>query len=330
MGFGRTSIVTGRGVNGETLFEIGSITKTFTGLLLAMEIRRGALSLDEPLSGLLPDGRSLPAGMRAATLRHLVTHSSGLPRLPGKTSSMIAGALRMLAYGADPYEGLTVGHYLEALQGAELEFVPGSRTSYSNFGFTLLGLLLARHASRDYEEMVRTDIALPLGMKNTVIDPDAAQSRTVATGYRAFWKFGPLLVGLRSHPWISAKNVEGAGGLLSTGRDMLAYLHANMRPDSSPLGFALRRAHEKLLTIKAGRSQAMGWVILTLKNVRTPILWHNGGTGGSHSFIGFDQSGRHGVLVLSNSGESVDELAMRILQKSIESAQRDVTSLSAP
>jgi CubicO group peptidase (beta-lactamase class C family) len=322
MGIGRTSLIAGRPVNGDTLFEIGSITKTFTGLLLATEIQRGRLGLERPIGTLLPSTLLPSEAVSNITLRQLVTHSSGLPRLPGNAASMWRGALAMLLYGGDPYAGLTEKDYLRALQGAALEFEPGSRSSYSNFGAALLGWMIARQAGRDYEEMALAEICGPLRMKNTAINLTAQQEENLATGYRAVEKLGAIVVGLRSNLWTSPRDFEGAGGLRSSGADMLAYLRAQMRPKNSPLAASLRQSHEPLFPMGRDRAIAMGWIVSTFKGAEGPIFWHNGGTGGFRSFIGFDESGQHGILILSNSSESVDAIALKILRNLIAKSPR--------
>lgn len=316
MAFGRPSLASSQEVTGETLFEIGSITKTFTAILLASEIARGRLRLDQPVQELLSREVRLPSGAGVVTLRHLTTHTSGFPRLAGSKPENLRGVLAMLLIGSDPFENFFEADLQRSLRSVSLEFPPGQRMSYSNFGATTLGYALARSAGRDYEEMVKTELCRPLQMDETAVNLSPSQQRNFATGYRELLKWGPAVFGLRSKPWLDTRNLEGAGGLRSTGADMLRYLRANMRPDGSFLGSAIRTSHQPLFTVDKRRDVAMGWMISKKKRLSSPLVWHNGGTGGFRSFIGFTADGRCGVLVLSNSPEPVEALALAMLVES--------------
>lgn len=317
MGFGRASLSPGDYATGETLFEIGSVTKTFTGLLLAQAIEDGTLRLEQTLAELLPPDVVLPPPAREITLRHLTTHTSGFPRLAGTEESMYLPALGMMLLGSDPYAHLTENDYLESLRKLELEYPVGERSEYSNFGVTILGWLLARQAGMDYQALLQLKVCAPLGLKDTTIVASASQDSRTATGYRALSRRAILTWGLTSQPWLDQPNLAGAGGIRSTGHDMLKYLQAQMRLAGSPLEKAMRRSHEPLFTESPEHSIAMNWMRSRKKGLSSTLLWHNGATGGFHSFLGFTEDGRHGVLVLANTSTSVDQLAMEILRAAV-------------
>jgi CubicO group peptidase (beta-lactamase class C family) len=321
MGFGRSSLSFGGSARDDTMFEIGSITKTFTGLALAREIQRGAVRLDQPIQELLPAEVEMAEAARAITLRHLTTHASGLPRVSGRSSP--ATGIAMLLFGSDPCAGYTEAHLLDDVRRVELEFEPGAKSSYSNLGMTLLGYLLARRANCTYEELIRREISDPLGMNDTLITPTRDQARRTAQGYRAVLRCGPLLLGLRSEPWFEGNDLGGAGGLRSTAADMLKFLQANMHPEGHPLEAALKESHRELARESEQTSYGMNWVRTRSQTAKTMVIWHNGGTGGFRSFIGFTEDRRAGVLVLSNSSESVDTLAIELLRDAAAMAAAD-------
>lgn len=312
MTFGHPSLSSSAPTRAETLFELGSITKTFTALALEREIEQGTVRLDQPIQELLPSGVELPAEARGITLRHLTTHSSGFPRLAAN-SPAIRG-IEMVLFGSDPYAGYTAADLLEAVRTVKLEFKPGTKSSYSNFGMTLLGYLLAAKAGSSYEALIKREVCQPLRMNDTTLTLDRAQARRAAQGYRVVWRRGPLVVALRSAPWFEANDLGGAGALKSTAGDMLKYLEANMRPEGEPLEDALREAQRELFKENERMAYGMNWVRTEGQTLKQTVIWHNGGTGGFHSFFGFAERSGVGVLVLSNTSESVDDLAGDLLR----------------
>ena len=312
MTFGRPALSSGASVRPDTFFEIGSITKTFTGMALARAIERGVMRLDQPVQELLPARVELPEAARAITLRHLTSHSSGFPRLPADSS--LLDSFAMVLFGSDPYAGYTEAALLEDVRKVELDFRPGTKASYSNFGMFLLGHLLATKAGCSYGELVKRDVCGPLGMNDTTVTIPPDQTCRVAQGYRAALRCGPLLLCLRSVPWFEENDLGGAGALRSTGADLLKYLQANMRPEGHPLEHAIRESHRELFREDDRTAYGMNWVRTEGQTLKQLVLWHNGGTGGFSSFLGFAERSRVGVLMLSNSSESVDDLATELLR----------------
>ncbi len=283
------------------MFEIGSITKVFTGLLLAVAVLRGELSLDTPVQELLPGGATLPGkhGVPISVL-HLTTHRSGLPRSPLGT---VAEARTVLIDRANPYRDLSPDRVLDAVAHSRLRRTPGTgRIAYSNLGVGLLGLALANAArAGSYAELVRSRICGPLGMADTDvlenIDPDR-----LAVGYQ------------RGRPidhW-SLTGLAGAGALLSSGNDMLRFLAAQLEPESTPLAEAVALSHQERHHTR-GFGIALGWIIMGSPN--HPILWHNGGTGGFASFAGFDPRRGTGTVVLANSRRGPEAAGLRLLKQ---------------
>jgi CubicO group peptidase (beta-lactamase class C family) len=312
MTFGRPALNSSSTTRADTLFEIGSITKTFTALSLAREIEHGAVRLEQPVQELLPPGVRLPPEGQGMTLRHLTTHSSGLPRVPEQRFQL--RGLGMLLFGSDPYAGYTAADLLADVRTVKLTSKPGTQACYSNFGMTLLGYLLSLKAGSSYEALVKREVCLPLDMRETTITLSRSQASRVAQGYRTLWRCGPIVLALRSAPWFTDNDLGGCGALRSTASDMLQYLQANMHPEGQPLEQALRKVHEELFKEDEVVSYGMNWVLVHNQRLKQRLIWHDGGTGGFRSFIGFTGDRRFGVVVLSNSSEDVDDLAVDLLR----------------
>src|SRR5215207_4896368 len=169
-GYGRLRIDTQDTPDGGTIFEIGSVTKVFTGLLLADRAEQGIVGLDDPLASYLPSSVRVPTrGEHQITLGDLASHAGGLPRDPKGTLG------RWLGDRHNPYAGLSVQELYAGLARTRLRRRPGERVRYSNLGGGLLGQALARAAGQPYEELVRQRICRPLGMADTMITPPASR-----------------------------------------------------------------------------------------------------------------------------------------------------------
>jgi serine-type D-Ala-D-Ala carboxypeptidase/endopeptidase len=286
-----------RPVNGDTVFEIGSITKIFTSLLLADMVRRGEVELTDPIAKYLPDGVSVPQrGGRAITLLDLATHTSALPRLPDNLAP---------DNPANPYAGYSVAQLYQFLSHTQLTRDIGSHYEYSNLGYGLLGHALARRAGIDYEALVHDRIAAPLGMASTAITLSPEMTTRLPPGH------DPALETAAN--W-DLPTLAGAGALRSTARDLLAFLDMALERTPSPLSAALKAT---LQTRRPGGGPSietgLGWVIM--KGHGEDIVWHNGGTGGYRSFIGFLPASNIGVVVLSNTSTEigVDDIGLHLL-----------------
>jgi CubicO group peptidase (beta-lactamase class C family) len=267
----------------DSVFEIGSLTKTFTGLLLAQMAADERVSLDEPVRALLPPHTvPRPAG-REITLLDLATHQSGLPRMPDNFHP--ADKTNPLAdYGtAELYEFLRE-------HGVGRERKPGFE--YSNLGFGLLGQALAERAGIPYPELIRRQVLDPLGMKDTTIQLTGEQQSRFVTGHDS------------SHHAVRAWDLDalaGAGALRSTAGDMLTFLQAQLHPENLPAGTlsaAIAQSHRLRSVIPGGSNIALAW----FRNPATGVYTHNGGTGGFTSAAFFYPKGDYAAVVLLNSG----------------------------
>jgi CubicO group peptidase (beta-lactamase class C family) len=300
-GYGSLTLDGDRPPDGATLFEIGSITKVFTALLLALLGQDGLVRLDDPVQMYLPDGVSLAKkGEQEITLRHLATHTSGLPRMP-------ANFLPAILRDADnPYAHYTEKQLFAAVADLKPTRPAGEKGDYSNLGMGLLGHLLVRKASaRSYEDLVVRRVCDPLGMKDTRVTLSDEQKKRLAPGHKKAGKPTPH--------W-TFQTLQGAGALLSTTDDMLQFVEANVGLRKSKLAAALT-ACQKNEPVPGGELQRpLGWQ--TRKLGGRQALWHNGGTYGFHSFVGFVRETQTGVVVLYNCGEpgrDVDLLGFDVL-----------------
>jgi CubicO group peptidase (beta-lactamase class C family) len=276
-------------VDGRTLFEIGSITKTFTALLLAEMAGRGELRLEDPAGS---PALKVPArNGRVITLLDLARHRSGLPRMPDNFAP--ADPLDPYAdYGADRLHAFLDGHVL----GGDID----AGYEYSNLGYGLLGHALALRRGKGYEALLRERVLDPIGLADTVIAiPEAWRPRLAR----------PYAAGLVEVKNWDLGGLAGAGDLRSTAEDVLKYLAAQW---DGPLAKAAAetRGHRKP-TGMAGLEIALGWHVKT-QNGRAFFI-HSGGTGGYRSFAGFDPEARRGVVVLANGEHGVDDLGLHLL-----------------
>jgi D-alanyl-D-alanine-carboxypeptidase/D-alanyl-D-alanine-endopeptidase len=245
----------------QSVVEIGSITKVFTGTLLAEMAARGVLGVDDLAQAHAPDKMRLPTrGDKQITLLDLATHHSGLPRLPDNLRP---------ADPANPYADYTMERLLSFLERHTLVRNVGEKFEYSNLGTGLLGVLLANRARVDYESLVRERILAPLGMNMTGIQNSQAMTAERAVGHSA--------TGSPVRDWDSGV-LAGAGGLQSNLDDMLKFLDANVGPPTSALERAMRAAHQPRLDVGQDTRVGLNWLTRTVGKDR--IVWHNGGTGG--------------------------------------------------
>lgn len=308
---GESVIGFGDKIRPESAFEIGSITKTFTGLLLAQMVHKNQLQLDQKISELLPKKASLPKEASAITLKQLSTHSSGFPRLPEVVDDDNKGALNMIFFGDDPYQIANEENLLLSLRNLKLESDPGSKSEYSNFGVATLGYLLALQSSKNLEELLQENIFRPLEMKTTSLN-----SSKLSQGFRNILQLGFFQLRLSSDLWNhEPQNWSGAGGIVSTLPEMLLYLKAQMNKNSSELTSAIQMSHEPLFKESNTSSVAMNWMISKSPQLNQPFLWHNGGTGGFSSFIGFTEDKQYGLVILSNSSNDLDDFALDLLKE---------------
>jgi CubicO group peptidase (beta-lactamase class C family) len=277
----------GTGADEHTEFEIGSITKTFTAALFADAIDRGEIDADTRLGEVWPD---LEGKVAEVSLESIAMQRSGLPAQK-PWSGFAEGLTSILAnyVRADPYRA-SPSDVVAGLDSVEL----GDREpEYSNFGFAVLGQALAEVTGHDYAELVRTRITEPLGMDDTFV-PGSPEG--LSHGFTAS--------GLPAAPWVMGGHAP-AGAIRSSTHDMAIWLEA-VRDGTAPGAEAAEPRTD------FDDSDRIGWAWFTTKDRSPNLTWHNGGTGGYRSFLGFSAETGHGVIVVSDSANDVDAAASLI------------------
>jgi serine-type D-Ala-D-Ala carboxypeptidase/endopeptidase len=258
-----------------------TVNKPMMAALLAGLIREGKASLDDPLSAYLPEGAKVPAfGDQKILLRHLVTHTSGLPRLPANLD---------IADAANPYAQYDERLLLSALADSELKQAPGTNEEYSNFAAMALSYAVARRAGTDFETLLKQRLFAPLGMNKTYVGRKPEGVR-VAVGHSPDGK--PV------SPWDFKTDLAGVGGVRSTLDDMVRYVQGQFGKAPKPLDEAFRLTHTPVAN-DAKTQTAMHWMLANLNGRR--FLAHEGGTGGFSSFVAFDPAKSFGVVILSDT-----------------------------
>ncbi|WP_170113407.1 serine hydrolase [Ahniella affigens] len=291
-----------RNWNADTSFEIGSISKTFNGLMLAQAVAAGTISLDDPIAKHLPKRTNVPTfDGQPIRIRHLLTHTAGLPSLP----------LRFAPKKPDnPYADLSDAVLIGSLADLKLSAAPGTNWAYSNWGAMLLSHILAHHAKTDY----------PTAMQKTLFEPIGMTSASLG-GKRKGVKLadGHLSSGAPTAHWDFPDTMGGVGAVRASLHDLIAYAKAELHPDSVPaLSAALTESQELLST--SAPQMAWGWIVRDTDGGRRYA--HEGGTGGFSSLLMFEPKRGRATIVLSDAALTdvggLGQVAMAIDQGTTE------------
>lgn len=281
-------------VNGDTLFDIASITKPFTGLLLQDMIERREMKLDDPVAKYMPKSVKMPThNGKQITLRHLATHTSGLPHFAGNLNPKRVD---------QPFANYTVDELNAFLAGYQLTHDPGTKFEYSSLGAGLLGHVIALKAGSDYESLVVDRICRPLRMDSTRITVTPELKARFATGHNRFGEAVPS--------W-ERQTQLGGSALRSTANDMLKFVSANLGFTPSSLTPIMEKTHTLRLDQTLGMDLGLAWIITRWPQERE-IIWHAGGAPGYVTFAAFDKARRRGVVILSSSWD-LDVVTMGFL-----------------
>jgi len=277
--YGRERLANDRKVSGETLFEMGSVTKIFTALLLTGMARDRMLAIDDPAEKHLPGDLKLPErDGRRITLADLATHTAGLPRFPPMDGSIF-----------EAMHSYSLAELKSWLAEFKLPRTPGSDWEYSNLGYALLALAVSHRANRSYEELLTQRIFAPIGLKNTFLRPPA-QAR-LAEDHDA--RLNPM-------PSWDGGIFAPAGGLWASIEDLARFVQAVMPGSGSPLeASAQLLLHTRRPARAAGGQQALGWEVLPARE--GDYVSKDGVVGGQCATAVFDPVRRRGVVVLSNT-----------------------------
>jgi serine-type D-Ala-D-Ala carboxypeptidase/endopeptidase len=281
-------------LDGNSVFEIGSISKVFTATALAELVKEGRVRLEDPIDKYLPSSVHVPErnGLKI-TLGNLSEQNSGLPRMPTNFRP---------TNPKNPYVDYGVPQLYEFVSHYTLPRDPGAQFEYSNLGVGLLGHVLTLITGQSYEDMERERVWKPLGMTNTSV--------TLTPWMKAHLALGHDEQGAVTSNW-DLDALAGAGAIRSTTIDMLKFAAANVHPERGPLGPVMAFAQQE--RARAG-DQMIGLNWLTMHATGDTIVWHNGGTGGYRTFLGLSPSRHMAVVVMSNSGgEGADDIGRNLL-----------------
>lgn len=290
--------------NPDSIFEIGSITKTFTGLMLAQMVVEGEVKVDDPVRELLPPGAAPKPGGAEITLLDLAIQHSGLPRMPDNFHP---------AEPRNPYADYRPADLYRFLAFHGVAKPAAPEFLYSNVGFGLLGQALANRAAKSYAALLRQKIAGPLGMKDTVVSLSQEQQTRFIQGHDAEHR--------PAHAW-DLDALAGAGAIRSTAADMLTWLEAQLHPEKfRALAAAIAQTHELRADAMPGMRIGLGWLYVE----RGGFYWHNGGTGGFSTYAFFDPKNDCAGIVLFNTtigaeGSFADVLGAHMRQRLIGEA----------
>lgn len=265
----------------EPLFEIGSVGKTFTTTLLALLVREGAVKLEDSVAKFRPQ---YPFAS-VATLRHLASHTSGLPRDPAGAWTMLSGA-RVKAF-AESFRPADLDAFVRNQPQRSKKF---GKFQYSNVGMALLGHILADCMGMGYERAVMERVLIPLGMRETRIDRSALPTARLVDGHDSKG---------RKQPPFSWVGMEPAGLWRSSVSDMIRFLRAQMGlQDPSWAGLA-RLMVEPCAKVGGDTQMGLGWMLSAFPGLGT-VAWHSGGTFGQHAIIGWTLEDKRAVVILTN------------------------------
>lgn len=302
-GFGIVSEEIKHPPDAETVFQIGSISKVLTASLLQRLCEEGVVSMDDTLEKLLGPSMPLAPSVKGVTLRQLVTHTSGFPRIPKVISEKMAASAGGDDPMLDPYRHLTTEDIFGYLASAEDKQNAG-RFDYSNYGMGLLGHILEVVTGEEYESMVTEKILHPLNMNHTVIALTPEMKAKLAQGYTGkgvptpIWSFGAL---------------QGAGAFSSTAEDLIKFIQASVAEEGLASEL-LRKMAKPQFSGKTG----IGWIQPTFIDRifgGGAVVWHDGMVGGYASYLAIDKDRRTGVIVLANQASHLEMLGMMLMRQ---------------
>ena len=265
-------------VTRNTIFEIGSITKSFTATLLALAVQGGSMKLNDPLVRYIPLLQHFPGPFHAITLEQLATHTAGLSRMPRP-------ALRQRGR-----KKLTRPVVIRSLLRWHPKFFPGTSISYSNWGFALLGFALENRMGMPYGKLLQKEIIQPLGMSSTFLQVPPFLANRYAQGYRRNR--------VPAYRW-PLNGMNAGGGLRSTTSDLMKFLMANLGlHGSQPLIQAMKLAQKGFFKVKPYKVQGLSWSRTTKEGFT--LIAKNGGVAGFSSYMAFIPEKQMGLVFLSN------------------------------
>ena len=297
--YGETEKGNGTLPSDTTLYEIGSLTKIFTAILLADLVTREVINLDDTITNFLPDSVSQNSSIQGITFKQLANHTSGLPRLASNADEVADFKIN------DPYAKYKRTDLFQFLKNYEMNPERSGSYEYSNLGYGLLGELVSSINKKPYIQCVQEIILTPLKMSNTT-DKSVINSKHLITGHDN--------QGQPTNAWTFDVMV-GAGGLKSTARDLMLLALEQFKMPENKFQYALALTRQFTAFTPDNTDIGLAWRMSMLDGLI--YFHHSGATGGSTSFIGISPDTKSAIVVLSNSTQSVDSISKAILEKII-------------
>ena len=276
-----------------TLYEIGSITKTFTSTLLAIAVNEQKVTLETSITKFLPDSVASNPDLKKITFKDLANHTSGFPRMPTSYELMVTDV-------DQPYGNYEINDMFSFLKHFKQTRQPGVRSEYSNFGVGLMGVLLEKIYHKPYPELIHDYITAPLKMNETMAMVDTLKFKNVAQGYGQL--FEPV-------PFMNLTAVRSAGIIKSSTADLITYAKAQLSTPDAALNAAIQLTHQ--ITFDDGAAKiGLSWGYSADKS----MIGHNGGTVGYRSNIGIDLNKQIAVVILTNNVSTGDAVGINLMK----------------
>ena len=293
-------------LNEDSIYEIGSITKVFTALAIALHDSRNPGYLSTSVGEVLTTASG--SQISDITLKDLLNHSSGIPRLAPSFS-----ILHILMNRSDPYADYLRDDLYADISATELSVKAGS-FEYSNYAFWIAGLCLEQSTSMDYRNYILNELLLPLGMTSSFVGSDSGTSVTLTQGYDD--------KGKRTNYW-TKEAAAPAGSIKSSTKDMGRFIAAYIQGTQPDLREALEAITKPTFDVSNHHSVGLGWQIR--KTDSEPVIWHNGATGGFRSFIAISPENNLGVVLLCNYAgvEGLDKSGFDLLTGKTKIAEQN-------
>lgn len=313
--FNHAQAIATNSVDNSAIFEIGSISKTFTYATMHKVLNKHQIALDSTIAPYLPkELTDKNPVIGQITFKQLATHSSGLSKQPMGWDWTTLSSLFSYNILGNPYKNLTKEYVFEYLETTELALNDASdnapaKVEYSNLGVGLLGLILSELEGQSHSQMIQDNVLSPLNMQATTAGYPTNKAKMVA-GYGQFRTIGSAVLTAEADRWTFTDVLAGAGAINADLSDMMKYLAHSMKSYQLPL------YQDKGNSVPFGKKSQinLGWIVSPLNEEEsTNFVFHNGGTGGFRSFLGFDETSKTGVVILSNGTRFVDALGKDIL-----------------
>ena len=295
--YGETEKGNGALPQGSTLYEIGSLTKIFTAILLADLVEKQVISLDDSIIKFLPDSLKSNPALQQITFKKLANHSSGLERMPNNFE-------QVKGYQAlDPYKTYGRKELYEELKKLQINSEQIDQYNYSNLGYALLGDLIQTISKKSYEQQLKEVLTAPLGLTKTSITVDPKTTPMIKTYNQQ---------GLETPIW-NFQSFAAAGAIKSTMDDLLIFAKSQFKMPESTLENAMALTRQFTFFLPPDTDIGLAWHINMIDDMI--YFHHTGGTYGSSSYIAISPDAKTAVIVLSNAAESVEPTGSQIIKK---------------